>query len=385
MLEYQRLAAEINLDAIGHNIKEIKKKIEPKTRLLAVVKADAYGHGAVEVSQVCLYNGADELAVATFEEGIALRSNNIFVPILILGYTVENRLEDVILNELTQTVFSYQLAKQLSDTAVRLNKTAYAHISIDTGMSRIGFLPCQESLEEIDRIFKLPNLRITGVFTHFSTADEADKAFTWKQFERFKYMTDGIEERGHKGLIRHCANSATIIDLPEMQMDMVRAGVIIYGMLPSNEVSTDIDLIPAMSIKTHVSYVKELPAGIGVGYGRKYYTHKLTKIATVPIGYADGYSRLLSNRARMIVNGQYADVIGNVCMDQLMLDVTHIKDVNMGDDVTVIGTAGGKSVTADELANIMGTINYEVVCGIGKRVPRIYIRNNSVVKTVALV
>ena len=385
MLEYQRTMAEIDLDAIAHNIREIKKRIKPDTRLLAVVKADAYGHGAVEVSQVCLYSGADELAVATCDEGVALRKNNIFVPVLVLGYTVENRFEDVVLNQLTQTIFSYELAKQLSDTAVRLNKTAYAHISIDTGMSRIGFLPCEESLYEIDRIFELPNLKITGVFTHFSTADEADKSFTQEQFRRFKYMTDGIEERGHKGLIRHCANSAAILDLPQMQMDMVRAGIIIYGMFPSDAVSRDIDLRPAMSIKTHISYVKELPAGIGVGYGRTYYTQKPTKIATIPIGYADGYSRRLSNKAKMIVGGEYAPVIGNVCMDQLMLDITDIENVDMGDEVIVMGHSGDKRVSADELGRIIGTINYEVVCGIGKRVPRVYIKNNSVVKIVALV
>lgn len=383
MLEYQRCVAEINLDAIGHNIREIKARLNEGTRLLAVVKADGYGHGATETAQVCLYNGADELAVATLDEGLALRSNNIFVPVLILGYTVESRLEDAVTNNLTQTVFSYELAKQLSDTAVRLGRTALAHISVDTGMSRIGFLPCEESLDEIDRIFELPNLEITGVFTHFSTADEADKSFTYTQFERFKYMTDGIEARGHKNLIRHCANSASIIDLPDMQLDMVRAGIIIYGMLPSGDVGTDIDLIPAMSIKTHISYVKELPAGIGVGYGRKYYTDKLTKIATVPIGYADGYSRRLSNKARMLVNGEYANVIGNVCMDQLMLDVTHIKDVKMGDEVTVLGVCGDKAVSAEELGSLMGTINYEVVCCIGKRVPRVYIKNNAVLKTVA--
>lgn len=383
MLEYQRCVAEINLDAIGHNIREIKARLNEGTRLLAVVKADGYGHGATETAQICLYNGADELAVATLDEGLTLRSNNIFVPVLILGYTVESRLEDAVTNNLTQTVFSYELAKQLSDTAVRLGRTALAHISVDTGMSRIGFLPCEESLDEIDRIFELPNLEITGVFTHFSTADEADKSFTYTQFERFKYMTDGIEARGHKNLIRHCANSASIIDLPDMQLDMVRAGIIIYGMLPSGDVGTDIDLIPAMSIKTHISYVKELPAGIGVGYGRKYYTDKLTKIATVPIGYADGYSRRLSNKARMLVNGEYANVIGNVCMDQLMLDVTHIKDVKMGDEVTVLGVCGDKAVSAEELGSLMGTINYEVVCCIGKRVPRVYIKNNAVLKTVA--
>ena len=264
MLEYQRCVAEINLDAIGHNIREIKARLNEGTRLLAVVKADGYGHGATETAQICLYNGADELAVATLDEGLALRSNNIYVPVLILGYTVESRLEDAVTNNLTQTVFSYELAKQLSDTAVRLGRTALAHISVDTGMSRIGFLPCEESLDEIDRIFELPNLEITGVFTHFSTADEADKSFTYTQFERFKYMTDGIEARGHKNLIRHCANSASIIDLPDMQLDMVRAGIIIYGMLPSGDVGTDIDLIPAMSIKTHISYVKELPAYVWI-------------------------------------------------------------------------------------------------------------------------
>lgn len=385
MLEYQRLMAEIDLDAIGHNIREIKGRLKKDTQLMAVVKADGYGHGALEVSQVCLYNGADMLAVATCDEGVALRKNNIFVPILILGYTVENCLEDVVLNNLTQTIFSYELAKQLSDTAVRLGKTANVHLSVDTGMSRIGFLPCGESLDEIDRIFELPALDITGIFTHFSTADEKDKAFTRQQFERFLYMTEGIEKRGHKGLIRHCANSASIIDLPDMQLDMARAGIIIYGMLPSNEVGRGLDLKPAMSIKTHVSYVKELPEGVGVGYGRTYYTNKLTRIATLPIGYADGYSRQLSNRARVIVKGEYAPVIGNVCMDQMMIDITHIKDVKMGDEVIIMGKSGDKAVTAEELGALMGTINYEVVCGIGKRVPRVYVRNNNVIKTVSLV
>lgn len=385
MLEYQRLMAEIDLDAIGHNIKEIRGKLKKGTKLMAVVKADGYGHGAFEVSQMCLYSGADMLAVATCEEGVALRKNNVFVPILILGYTVENCLEDVVLNDLTQTVFSYELAKQVSDTAQRLGKVANVHLSVDTGMSRIGFLPCEESLDEIDRIFELPALNITGIFTHFSTADEKDKSFTKKQFERFLYMTEGIEKRGHKGLIRHCANSAAIIDMPELQLDMARAGIIIYGMLPSNEVGRGLDLQPAMSIKTHVSYVKELPEGVGVGYGRTYYTNKHTRIATIPIGYADGYSRQLSNRARVIVNGEYAPVIGNVCMDQMMIDVTHIENVKMGDEVIIMGRDGNKSVTAEELGSLMGTINYEVVCGIGKRVPRVYIRNNNVIKTVSLV
>ena len=380
MLEYQRLIAQIDLDAIENNVKQIKKQLDKGTKMLAVVKADAYGHGAVEVSKICLFNGADQLGIATCEEGCALREANIPVPILILGYTVENRLETVIENDLTQAVFSVEMAQKLSQTAVRMGKTAKAHIKIDTGMGRIGFLPCEESLDVIDGIFKLPNLEITGIFTHFSTADEKDKTFTKTQFERFLYMTRGLEERGHTGLIRHCANSGAIIDMPELQLDMVRAGIILYGMLPSTEVGTQLDLIPAMSLKTHISYVKQVEAGTPIGYGRTYYTDKPSKIATVPIGYADGYSRAFSNKARVIVNGEYANVVGNVCMDQIMLDVTHIKDIKMGDEVTVMGCCGDKCVSAEELADIASTINYEIVCNVGKRVPRVYLRGKKVIK-----
>ena len=380
MLEYQRLIAQIDLDAIENNVKQIKKQLDKGTKMLAVVKADAYGHGAVEVSKICLFNGADQLGIATCEEGCALREANIPVPILILGYTVESRLETVIENDLTQAVFSVEMAQKLSQTAVRMGKTAKAHIKIDTGMGRIGFLPCEESLDVIDGIFKLPNLEITGIFTHFSTADEKDKTFTKTQFERFLYMTRGLEERGHTGLIRHCANSGAIIDMPELQLDMVRAGIILYGMLPSTEVGTQLDLIPAMSLKTHISYVKQVEADTPIGYGRTYYTDKPSKIATVPIGYADGYSRAFSNKARVIVNGEYANVVGNVCMDQIMLDVTHIKDIKMGDEVTVMGCCGDKCVSAEELADIASTINYEIVCNVGKRVPRVYLRGKKVIK-----
>ena len=383
MLEYQRLIAQIDLDAIENNVKEIKKRLDPKTRMLAVVKADGYGHGAVEVSKICLYNGADWLGIATCEEGAALRAANIPVPILILGYTVENRLETVIENRLTQAVFSYEMAELVSKTAVRMNKTAEVHIKIDTGMGRIGFLPNEENLKTIDKIFSLPNIKVTGIFTHFSTADETDKTFTKTQFERFLYMTEGLEKMGHKGLIRHCANSGAIIDLPEMQLDMVRAGIILYGMMPSTEVG-DMKLMPAMSLKTHVSYVKEVDADTPIGYGRTFYTAKPSKIATIPIGYADGYSRQYSNRARVIVNGEYANIVGNVCMDQAMLDVTHIKDIKMGDEVTVMGISGDKCVSAEELAEISHTINYEIVCNVGKRVPRVYIRNGKVLKVSVL-
>lgn len=381
MQNYYRVKAEINLDAIADNIIEIRKKIEPQTKLLAVVKADAYGHGAVEVSKVCLYNGADWLGVATCDEAVELRNAGIQVPVLILSKTVEAQLEQVVANNITQTVYSYKMAEQLSNAAKKMNKRALVHIKIDTGMSRIGFLPTEESLDIIDRIFELDNIDVTGVFTHFSTADEQSKEFTAVQYKRFRFMTDSIEKRGHKGLIRHCANSAAIIDMPEYQLDMVRSGIITYGMFPSDYVSKSIALKPAMSIKSQIIHIKTLEENVGIGYGRTYFTKKATKIATVPIGYADGYSRLLSNKARVIVNGQYANVIGNVCMDQLMIDVTDI-ECSIGDDVVLMGKSKNAEVSAEELAAIEGTINYEIVCDIGKRVPRVYIRNNEVINTI---
>lgn len=381
LYQYHRVSAEIDLDAIAHNIKEIRGKINKDTRLLAVVKADGYGHGAVEVSKVCLFSGADQLGVATCDEGVQLRNASIQVPVLILSKTVEAQLEAVINYGLTQTVYTLEMAQELSETAKRLSKTAYVHIKIDTGMSRIGFLPNEESLKAIEKIFSLDNIEITGIFTHFSTADEADKDFTRQQYKRFRYVTDALEKNGHTGLIRHCANSAAIIDMPEYQLDMVRSGIITYGMLPSSEVSKDIDLRAAMAIKSQIIHIKTLDENIGIGYNRTFFTNRKTVVATVPVGYADGYSRLLSNKARVIINGQYAPVIGNVCMDQLMVDITDI-DAKVGDIVTLMGSDGAARVSAEELAEIEGTINYEIVCDVGKRVPRVYIRNNEVINTV---
>lgn len=382
MQDSYRLVAEIDLDAIGSNIRQIRTRIEPKTQLLAIVKADAYGHGALEVAKVCLYNGANQLAVATCDEGAALRESSIQVPILILGNTVDSQLELLIKNRLTQEICSYESAVRLSEAAQRLGMQALCHIKIDTGMGRIGFEPTEQSLEEIDRVFSLPNLVVTGVFTHFATADEKDKSFTQEQYRRFRYMTDSMEQRGHKGLIRHCANSGAILDLPEYQLDMVRAGIIIYGLFPSREVSTDIKLTPAMSLKTQVSYLKEVAEGTSIGYGRTYIAKRQTRVATIPIGYADGYSRHFSNKGRVIINGQYAPIIGNVCMDQAMVDVTDIKGVRLGSTVTVMGRDGDSVISAEELADIQGTINYEVVCNVGKRVPRAYFKNNELLYTV---
>ncbi len=381
MYEYHRLLAEINLDAIGSNIREIKKRLKAETQLLAVVKADAYGHGAEEVSKVCLYNGADQLAVATCDEGVQIRQWSIQVPVLILGNTVRGQLETIVNYSLTQAIFRYETAKIMSDIAVKLGKTAYVHIKIDTGMSRIGFLPKEESIAEIEKIFKLPNLKVTGIFTHFAVADERDKAFTLEQYQKFRFITDKLNEMGYKGFIRHCANSAAILDLPELQLDMARAGIIVYGMYPSSQVTHSVKLIPVMSLKSQISYVKDLDENVSVGYGRTYFTKQKTKVATVPIGYADGYSRAFSNKARVIVNGAYAPVIGRVCMDQMMIDVSDVPNPKEGDSVIIMGSDGVNTVSAEELASISNTINYEIVCNVGKRVPRVYIKNGEIINT----
>lgn len=384
MIDYQRVIAEINLDNIAYNIRQIKSIINKNTKLLAIVKADGYGHGAVEVAKTCLYNGAEYLATAMSAEGVDLRKNNIFVPILILGYTIDSKLEEVVQNELTQTVFSFETAKKLSLIAKKLNKTALVHIKIDTGMGRIGFEPNDASIKEIIEISKLENLKITGLFTHFATSDEKDKTFTTEQYKRFKYVSDKLNDVGLTDIIRHVSNSGAILDMPELNLDMVRAGIIIYGLYPSDEVKKTIDLKPAMSIKTHVSFVKEVEENTSVSYARTYFTNKNTKIATIPVGYADGYSRVLSNKARVIIKNKYAAQIGNICMDQFMADVTGIYDVKENDEVILMGKCGDLEITAEELAKIQGTINYEIVCNVGKRVPRVYIKNDEILKTLKL-
>lgn len=384
MTEYQRVIAEINLDNIANNVKAVKKRVGD-TKILAVVKADAYGHGAEEVSKVALYSGASWLGVAALDEALKLRESSIFVPVLLLGYTPEAKADEVILNNLTQTVFSYDMALNFSKAAAKLEKPADIHIKIDTGMGRIGFSPDKKSLEIIYKISKLPGINITGIYTHFAVSDEADKSFTVKQYEKFLYMAENTEKILGRKIIKHAANSAAIIDMPEYKLDMVREGIILYGLYPSDYVKKDIDILPCMTIKTAVSFVKEVDKGVSIGYGRTFFTKRKSKIATIPVGYADGYSRALSNKASIIINGKKAPVVGNVCMDQFMADVTDIDGVCPGTPVTLMGEDNGISISADDLAEIQNTISYEVLCGIGKRVPRVYIRNGSPLKTVSFI
>lgn len=376
-----RTWAEVDLDAIAHNIREIRKITNPSAQLMAVVKADAYGHGFLEVTKTLLENGADRLAVATLREGEQLRSRGVQVPILVLGALMEEDIEDYINFNITPNVFSYETAHAISYIAERKEKVTKIHIKLDTGMSRIGFLTGdnnQQVVDEIVKISKLPYIEVEGIFSHFSTSDEYDDTYTRLQFERFTDVVNMLEERGVHIPIKHICNSAAIMMYPEMHLDMVRPGVILYGMYPSDEVDkTKLKLKPAMTLKAKVTLVKEVEPGRGVSYGKDYITDRTTKIATVPIGYADGYLRRLAKEGKMIVHGQQVPIIGRVCMDQCMIDVTNVHNIERGDEVILFSDNG---ITVDDLARWLDTINYEVTCVIGKRVPRIYKKNGKAVK-----
>lgn len=386
MTDEERVLAIVDLDAIASNIKNIRAKVDKNSGIIGIIKADAYGHGSVETAKVLLDNGADWLAVAVVDEGLNLRKNGITAPILLLGYTPELRLNDVINNGFIQTVYSYDTAKKLSDAASALGKKAVIHIKIDTGMGRIGYRVNEESADEIVKISKLPNIDVNGMFTHFSTADEADKAYTLEQYNKFVKMNDMLEERGLHIPIKHAANSAAIMDFDNMMFNMVRPGIILYGAYPSDEVKKEnLSLSPAMSIKTHVSYVKDVNEGDSISYGRKYTAPSKRRIATIPVGYADGFIRAYSNGGKVLVRGEYAPIVGRICMDQFMVDVTDIDGVEVNDEVVLMGRQGDKEITADFIASVLDTINYEVFCTLSKRVPRQYIQNGKIVKTIKYV
>lgn len=369
-----RVVAEVDVKAIIHNYKQIRSSIPKYTQIMSIVKADGYGHGAVEVAQILEKQGVNYFAVAIANEGAELRKAGVTTPILVLGYTPAADIPILIENDLTQTIFSYEMAKYISYEASKIGKKVKVHIKIDTGMGRIGFIPHPTSIQEIVDINQLPNIEMEGVFTHFSSADEADTTYTKQQCSIFHGFLKELREVGIEFPIIHAANSAAVITHHEAHLNMVRLGIALYGYYPSKEVVSDtLNLIPAMSLKTQVVHVKELPEGQSIGYGRKYVTTKNTRIATIPIGYADGYSRGLSNKGRVLIRGEHAPVIGNICMDQFMVDVTHINYVNVGDEVVVFGKQGDKEISVDQIADVLGTINYEIICMIGKRVPRIYI------------
>ncbi len=378
---FNRAWAEINLDHIAHNMKEIRRLVGKRTEIMAVVKADAYGHGTLETVPTLLESGATRLAVSMIDEAIQLRKIGIEVPILVLSYTDPRRVHELIQYNITQTVYSHELAEALSEEALRQGTKAKIHIKIDTGMTRVGFKPGYSAVKDVVAIMKLKGIIVEGIFTHFAVADEKDRTYTIQQFELFDSIIEELNRIGVLIPIRHVSNSAAILQYPEMTLEMVRPGVILYGIYPSSEVDRSIiSLKPAMTLKANIILVKDVEEKVSVSYGRRFTTARKSRIATIPIGYADGYSRLLTGKARVLVNGQYAPVVGTICMDQCMIDVTDIEgDVKLGDEVVLMGRQGDKEITADEIASLMGTIPYETVCIIGKRIPRVYLRNGTVV------
>ena len=367
--------AEINLNNLAHNIRELRK-ISRSNHFMAVVKADGYGHGAIAVARVAIKNGADYLGIATIQEGIQLREAGITVPILVLGWTPHEYAEYLPKYRLTQTVFSIEQAEKLSSTLNKNSEQINIHLKVDTGMNRLGFQVNQESKEEIIRIFSLSNINVVGIFTHFAEADNRASNYTTKQYNDFMEFLMELEGDGLEFQIKHCANSAAIIDYPNTHLDMVRAGISIYGLYPDLIMKDKIELKPVMSLLARIAHIKNICSGETISYGRTYGAQGNMRIATIPVGYADGYNRLLSNKGKVIIRNSIAQVVGRVCMDQFMVDITHVEaDVQPGDEVILFGeNEKGIQVSVDEIAEITGTINYEIVCMINKRVPRVYLQ-----------
>lgn len=377
MEKNNRVKAVISLDAVEQNFREMRKNIAEDTKMIAVVKADAYGHGAVPIAH--LIEDHDYIwgfAAATAEEAVHLRQAGITKPILILGIVFDEYFPELVQYDIRPAVCEYDEAKKLSDEAVLQNKTVHIHIALDTGMTRIGYADIPESVEEIKKIAELPNLEIEGMFTHFARADEYDRSPAMVQLERYQDFSKRVEEAGVDIPLHHCSNSAGIIRVPEANLSIVRAGITIYGIYPSSEVERDIvKLAPVMELKSHITYVKDVPAGAAISYGGTYVADKKRRVATIPVGYADGYPRQLSNKGWVLIHGKKAPILGRVCMDQFMADVTEIDNVKNGDEVTLLGRDGDEFISIEEMGDLCGRFSYEFACDISPRVPRVYIKD----------
>ena len=378
--------AEIDLKAIAHNVRELRRITAPEARLMAVVKANAYGHGIIEVARQALQHGAEALGVARAGEGIQIRKAGLDASVLVFSYTPPDMAKKLVEFDLTQTVYSYRNAEALSVAAGTTGKKIKVHIKIDTGMGRLGLLPDRfrslapdhgvagSAVSEVEAIADLQHLELEGIYTHFAAADITDRSYAEYQFEIFMEFFDQLHHAGLEIPIRHAANSAAIINMPETHLDMVRAGISIYGLFTSDEMDKSrVELKPAMELKAKIINLKRVPAGFKVSYGATYKTKKSTTIATVPVGYADGFNRLLSSCWYMLVCGQRVPIVGRVCMDMTMLDVGDIPEVSDGDEVIIFGRQANESITVDEIASTLKTINYEIVSTITDRVPRIYL------------
>lgn len=377
MEKCNRVKAVISLDAVEHNFHEMRKNIAQDTKMIAVVKANAYGHGAVQIAHLIQnYDYIWGFATATAEEALALREAGVMKPILILGIVFDEYYPELVRNHIRPAVCEYEEARKLSAEAVSQGETVHIHIALDTGMTRIGFADIPESVEEIRKIAALPNLEIEGMFTHFARADEYDRSPAMVQLERYREFSERVAEAGVEIPLHHCSNSAGIIRVPEANLSIVRAGITIYGIYPSAQVETDIvRLDPVMELKSHVTYVKDVEPGTAISYGGTFAADRKLRVATVPVGYADGYPRQLSNKGWVLIHGQKAPILGRICMDQFMVDVTDIPDVCKGDEVTLIGRDGDEFISMDEMGELSGRFSYEFACDISTRVPRIYIKD----------
>lgn len=384
MMQIEKLTrpvwVEINLDHLAHNMREVRRLTKAGALCTAVIKADGYGHGALEIGKTLLENGADRFAVATLSEAIPLKKKFPSVEILILGYTPNHLLDCVLDNELIQTFYTLDQVSFFSELAQQKKKHAKIHLKIDTGMHRIGMRVDPETVSEIVQMSKLPNISIEGIFTHFATADDTDKSYTKGQVKAFNRLLEDLKKEGVIIPIQHVANSAAIIDLPDLNYDMVRAGIMLYGLYPSNDVvKANVNLKQVMSLRAMVSHVKTLGPNEGISYGLLYKTKGEEKIASIPIGYADGFTRMFSGKAKALYRGHKVDVVGRICMDQCMVNVTGFA-CQQGDIITLFGEDHEAVITIDEVADYIGTINYEIVCMIDKRVPRVYISQGEIVK-----
>ena len=377
MKKFERVKAVVSLDAIAHNFAEMKKNIAKRTKIVAVIKADGYGHGAEAIARLIEdYDYIWGFAVATPEEALQLRTFGVKKPILILGIVFEEYFTEMIAKEIRLTVCTYEMAQKLSEEAQRQGRDVHIHIGLDTGMSRIGFADRQASVEEIKKISQLPNLKIEGMFTHFARADETDRSPAIDQLNRYLNFAKLLEDAGIQIPMKHCSNSAGIIRVPEANLNAVRAGITIYGIYPSNEVERDIvKLIPAMELKSHISYIKTVEPGAAFSYGGTFTAKKEMKVATIPVGYADGYPRSLSNKGWVLIHGKKAPILGRVCMDQFMVDITKIPDAKAGDEVTLIGKDGKEFISIEKFGDLSGRFSYEFACDISKRVPRVYLKD----------
>ncbi len=382
-MEYQRLYAKIDLEAVKKNVEGVRRRIPDNTKIMAVIKANAYGHGAVEFSHY-LEDKADWFGVATTDEAIELRRGGTAKPILILGGTNPAEFPDLIRENITVTVFDSATAEKLSREACKQGRVGKIHIKVDTGMSRVGFQVTEKSAEEVEHISRMPNIEIDGMFTHFAKADSSDKSYALKQREKYDLFVEMCRKRGVNIPLCHVNNSAATMEL-DRHYDMVRMGIMLYGLYPSEEMNRSYPLYPAMELVTHIAHIKTLEKGRGISYGHTFVTERETRVATLPCGYADGYPRSLSNKGHVLVAGKRCPILGRVCMDQMMVDVSEVPNASVGDEVVLVGRMGDWSISVEELADNAYSFNYEFVCGIGRRVPRVYFEGERYIKTVSYI